>query len=150
MAREGERISESQEVRVSAFDVLIQHNARFLWTFYACWVTLTAVLSYARVVSAENRPLEWPEVAIIVIVAAAVCVGISFPLSFGLSEGIPMVLAKIIKNRYRAEGREERDRLWEAWNERRLTAEREGRPFTEPTPSSKSQNGSDRDPTTDD
>ncbi len=31
--------------------------------------------------------------------------------------------------------REERDRLWEAWNERRLATEREGRPFTEPTPS---------------
>jgi hypothetical protein len=77
----------------------------------------------------------WAEVAIIVIVAAAICVGISIPLAFGLSEGTPMVLAKIIKDRYREEGRQERDRIWEAWNERRLAADRDGRPFTEPPPS---------------
>ncbi len=53
-----------------------------------------------------------------------------------------MVLAKLLTDRYRQEGREEgrvqSNRLWEEWNERRVAAEREGRPFTEPTPS---QNG---------
>ena len=50
-----------------------------------------------------------------------------------------MVLAKLYTDRVRAEGREEgrgeRDQLWEAWNKRRLEAERGGLPFTEPTPS---------------
>ena len=34
----------------------------------------------------------------------------------------------------RAEGRAEARAEWQAWNERRLAAEREGREFTEPTP----------------
>ena len=146
------------EVRVSAFDVLVQHNGRFLWTFYGCWFSITGLLSYARIVSAESVPLAWPEVAIIVIVSAAVCVGIAIPLAFGLSEGIPMVIAKMWLNRAREEGRAEgrelgreegraegreqgrtegrleRDRLWKEWNERRLSAEHEGRPFAEPPP----------------
>jgi hypothetical protein len=135
MARASDHDDRHNDVRVSAFDVLIQHNGRFLAIFYGCWIALTGLLSYARIVTAESPPLMWAEVAIIVIVAAAICVGISIPLAFGLSEGTPMVLAKIIKDRYREEGRQERDRIWEAWNERRLAADRDGRPFTEPPPS---------------
>ena len=50
-----------------------------------------------------------------------------------------MVLAKLWTDRIREEGRkagcDETNQAWEAWNERRLAAEREGRPFTEPLPS---------------
>ena len=151
------------DVRVSAFDVLVHRNGRFLAAFYACWIALAGLLSYARIATAENPPLTWPEIVIIVIIAAAITVGIALPLAFGLMEGIPMVLAKMIKDRNREEarregrqegrqeghregrregrqegrqeGREETQLAWEAWNQRRETAERDGLPFTEPPPS---------------
>ncbi len=125
--------------RSPPFSILTHHAGRFLATFYATWILLAGLLSYAQVVTADNPPLVWQETATIIIIAAAVTVGIAFPLAIGIVEGIPMVLAKLYTDRVReearSEGRVERDRLWEAWNERRLAAEREGRPFTEPTPS---------------
>ena len=42
----------------------------------------------------------------------------------------------------RQEGREEANLVWEAWNGRRLAAEREGRAFTESPPS---RNGTRRE-----
>ena len=54
-----------------------------------------------------------------------------------------MVLAELRKRLYREEGRregrEETQWAWEAWNERRIAAERDGEPFTEPPPA---RNGS--------
>ena len=130
-------------VRANAFDVLIRRNGWFLAAFYVLWTALAGLLSYARVATAEDPPLAWPEIAIIAIVAAAVTVGVAFPLAFGLVEGIPMVLAKLYRDLVRQEGREEgrmegreeANQAWEAWNERREAAERDGRPFTEPPPS---------------
>ena len=50
-----------------------------------------------------------------------------------------MVLAKLYRDQVRQEGleegREEANRAWEAWNERREAAERDGRALTEPPPS---------------
>ena len=143
MASAGHRENGNREVRANAFDVLIRRNGWFLGTFYALWCALAGLLSYARVTTAENSPLAWPEIAIIVIVAAAVTVGVAFPLAFGFVEGIPMVLAKLYRDLVRQEGRaegreegrEEAHRAWEAWNERREAAERAGRMFTEPPPS---------------
>ncbi len=123
--------------RSPPFSILTHHAGRFLATFYAIWALLTGLLSYARVVTADNPPLVWQETATIIIIAAAVTVGIAFPLAIGIVEGIPMVLAKLYTDRVREEGRSEERVEWEAWNERRLAAEREGRPFTEPTPSRK-------------
>ena len=129
--------------RSPPFSILTHHAGRFLATFYAAWALLTGLLSYARIVTADNPPLVWQETATISIIAAAITVGIAFPLAIGIVEGIPMVLAKLYTDRVRAEarsegrqeGRSEERVEWEAWNERRLVAEREGRPFTEPTPS---------------
>ena len=55
-----------------------------------------------------------------------------------------MSLYQFVVNRYvipvieahKAEGRAEVRAEWQAWNERRLAAERQGREFTEPTPQS--------------
>ncbi len=133
--------------RSPPFSILTHHAGRFLATFYAVWALLTGLLSYARIVTADNPPLVWQETATIIIIAAAITVGIAFPLAIGIVEGIPMVLAKLYTDRVREEarsegrqegrqeGRSEERVEWEAWNERRLAAEREGRPFTEPTPS---------------
>lgn len=77
------------DVRVNAFDVLIRRNGWFLAAFYVLWTALAGLLTYSRVATAENPPLAWPEIAIIAIVAAAVTVGVSFPLALGLVEAIP-------------------------------------------------------------
>ena len=137
-----------RDVRANAFDVLIRRNGWFLAAFYVLWTALAGMLAYARVATAENPPLSWPEIAIIAIIAAAVTVGVAFPLAFGLVEGIPMVLAKLYRDLVRQEGREagreegreEANRAWEAWNERREAAERDGRAFTEPPPSGNGTN----------
>ncbi len=56
-------------------------------------------------------------------------------------EGVPMLAERYLKRRYqegqqegRREGQQENQKEWESWNERRLQAERENRPFTEPPP----------------
>ena len=129
----------------NAFDVTPRRLGWFLITFYVVWALLAGLLSYARVATAESPTLAWPEIAIITIIAAAITVGIALPLAFGFVEGIPMVLANIIKQRHREEGRkegrEETQLVWEAWNERRESAERAGEPFTEPPPSRSGTSG---------
>ena len=45
-----------------------------------------------------------------------------------------MVLASILKERYRQEGRQEVHAEWEAWYERMQQAARAGEPFDEPSP----------------
>ena len=58
-----------------------------------------------------------------------------------LVEGIPMVSEQFLRRREaqgeaRGEerGRKETQKLWEAWNRRRLEAEKKGEEFTEPPP----------------
>ena len=147
MASSDSQNNRIRDSRANAFDVLIRRNGWFLLSFYSCWTALAGLLSYARIATAENPPLAWPEIVIIVIVAVAATVGAAFPLAFGFVEGIPMVLAELRKRFYReegreegraegrAEGRQEANQDWEAWLERREAAERDGRPFTEPPPS---------------
>ncbi len=51
-----------------------------------------------------------------------------------------MLAERYLKRRYqegRREGQQENQKEWEDWNERRLQAERENRPFTEPPPQPK-------------
>lgn len=139
MASSDSQNNRIRDSRANAFDVLIRRNGWFLLSFYSCWTALAGLLSYARIATVENPPLAWPEIVIIVIVAAAVTVGVAFPLAFGIVEEIPMVLAKLYKDLVREEAREEalkeRDLAWEAWLQRREAAERDGLPFTEPPPS---------------
>ena len=147
--------------RVSGLDVFSNRVGRFLATFFGLWAALAGLLSYARIVTAEE-PTTWPAVVIIVIIAAAVTVGVSFPLAVGIVEGIPMVLANILKTRYREEGREkgfdegvekgvvrgreEANAEWEAWYERSQQAARAGEPFDEPPPTRNGRPPRDTDP----
>ena len=129
----GDRSSGDRESglpRVSGLDVFSDRVGRFLATFFGLWTVLAGLLSYARIVTADE-PTTAPAVVIIIIIAAAVTVGVAFPLSVGIVEGIPMVLANLLKKRYREEGREEgfdegvekgvargrqeADADWEAW-----------------------------------
>ena len=136
----------NRNARQGLFDVLVRHSGRILAAFYVVWTLLAVLLTWARILTAENPPLAWPEIVIIGIVSAAITVGVALPLAFGAAEGTNMVLAELRKHLWREEareeGREEQVRLWEAWLERREAAEREGRPFAEPPPS---RNGTTRE-----
>ena len=147
----------NRDDRRGLFDVLVRRSGRILLTFYFIWILLAGLLSYARFATAESPPLAWPEIAIIGIVSAAITVGIAFPLAFGSVEGTSMVLAELRKRIWReearAEGREEGRKegrkegsaetqtRWQGWNERRVAAEREGLPFTEPPPALNGNSG---------
>ena len=148
--RQGRRESGDRESglpRVSGLDVFSNRVGRFLATFFGLWAVLAGLLSYARIVTAEE-PTTWPAVVIIVIIAAAVTVGVAFPLAVGIVEGIPMVLANILKMRYREEGRDEVQAEWEAWYERWRQAARAGEPFDEPPPTRNGRPPRDTDPDT--
>ena len=140
---------ESGLPRVSGLDVFSDRVGRFLATFFGLWAMLAGLLSYARIVTADE-PTTWPAVVIIVIIAAAVTAGVAFPLAVGIVEGIPMVLANLLKRRYREEGREEgREEVnadWEAWYERWQQAKRAGEPFDEPPPIRNGRRPRDTDP----
>jgi MFS superfamily sulfate permease-like transporter len=156
--------------RGSPFDVFSERVGRFLATFLILWAALTSLVAYSRIISAHNTPLAWHETATITITAAAITVGIAFPLSIAIIEGIPMVFAHFIRQRHREQGREEgrtegrtegreegreeglqrgeatRQNLWEEWNGRRLLAEQNGQPFDEPPPTLTSGNGANDSP----
>ena len=57
-----------------------------------------------------------------------------------------MVLASILKERYRKEGRHEAHAEWEAWYERWRQAARAGEPFDEPPPTRNGRRPRDTDP----
>ncbi len=145
----GFQLEEEQVERGSPFDVVAQHIDRFLSTFLILWATLTSIVSYSRIITSGSEPLAWHETATITISAAAVTVGIVFPLSIAVVEGIPMVFAHFIKLRNREEGREQgrkegRDaanRLWMDWVRRKAEAESAGESFDEPPPNLQSSNG---------
>ncbi len=151
---------QSDPKRGSGLDIFVHRAGRFLATFFALWIWLAGLLTYARIATAANPPLSWQEIVIIVIIAAAITVGIAFPIAVGIVEGTPMVLAKLYTDRVREEahvqgheegrqegvaigrqegvaiGRQEMLAQWREWNVRRQQAEQAGQPFTEPEPGS--------------
>lgn len=161
----GFQLEEDQVERGSPFDVVAQHIGRFLSTFLILWATLTSIVSYSRIITSGSEPLAWHETATITISAAAVTVGIAFPLSIAVVEGIPMVFAHFIKLRNREEGLEQgrkqgleegreegrkqglkegrnaTNRLWMDWVRRKAEAESAGESFDEPPPNLQSSNG---------
>ena len=78
----------------------------------------------------------WSDAAPLTITAAAAALALTeigrslMVLARRLEEGLERV-----RERRRAEGRAEANRAWRDWNARRLQAESEGRPFSEPPPS---------------
>ena len=161
----GFQLEEDQVERGSPFDVVAQHIGRFLSTFLILWATLTSIVSYSRIITSGSEPLAWHETATITISAAAVTVGIAFPLPIAVVEGIPMVFAHFIKLRNREEGLEQgrkqgleegreegrkqglkegrnaTNRLWMDWVRRKAEAESAGESFDEPPPNLQSSNG---------
>ena len=57
-----------------------------------------------------------------------------------------MVLANLLKKRYREEGRQEANADWEAWHKRWQQAARAGEPFDEPPPARNGRRHRNTDP----
>lgn len=98
---------QSAPPRGSGLDIFVHRAGRFLSTFFGLWILLAGLLTYARIATAETPPLSWQEIVIIVIVSAAITVGIALPIAVGLVEGTPMVLAKLYLDRAREDAREQ-------------------------------------------
>ena len=79
------------------------------------------------------------DTAIAIGMGMSYCVVISTALAYVIVEGEAMLAEQFNKKRYeaghtegQAEGRAERQKEWEAWNERRQDAEAKGQAFDEP------------------
>ena len=108
--------------------------------FYALFsigtVYLTVVNTLAK--AARVEATGWQEIQSIATVELVQAAGASLAGAAILVEAGNMVIAAIMRERNRRkdreEGRRETHTLWAEWNQRRLEAEREGRPFDEPPP----------------
>jgi hypothetical protein len=77
------------------------------------------------------------DTAIAIGMGMSYCVVISTALAYVIVEGAAMLAEQFNKKRYQAgqaEGQAERQKEWEAWNERREEAEANGQTFDEPPP----------------
>ena len=77
------------------------------------------------------------DTAIAIGMGMSYCVVISTALAYVIVEGAAMLAEQFTKKRYdkgKAEGLEEKQKEWEAWNERRQEAETRGEAFDEPPP----------------
>ncbi len=112
-------------------------------TFGWTWIT------YGHIVEAgEHHGLRQVTVAVVnetgKAAALIVLYTVSITYTLDIVGGILMVTARYLtekfieplRDQYRKEGREEANRKWSDWNNRRMKAEDEGIPFDEPPPAS--------------
>ena len=103
-------------------------------------ILLTALIILASVLVSLEIPEDvngalprmlyvWREIEPLVVVSAVVALIVV--------EGWSMLAERYLRERYRKgreEGREEERKAWREWNDKRVLAEKSGRPFTEPPP----------------
>ena len=115
-------------------------------SFYLSIAIATAL--DALLVIHNHRPETWQLVTERVFDDGSSIVGWALAATWPLMEVVRMVLAGLWEKRTLrrgreqglAEGRKENQQLWEAWNERRLRAEEQGKPFDEPPPGNGTNN----------
>ena len=119
------------------------------WTFSVCFVATLIFYIYVHVVDAGNS--SWRQ-APSLIMGDTIRVALFWVMGSPIVvEGVVMVFGWLMLEKKRQQGREEgrqvataeRDALWDDWNRRRMEAEANGEPFTEPPPSAR--NGSSRE-----
>ena len=112
-----------------------EREGQFLILFVLLFsLSLGLVIWYE--VSHETGDDGW-DTGIAIGMGMSYCVVISTAMAYVLVEGVNMLAEQFKKKRYdagKAEGREERQKEWEAWNERRETAQARGQTFDEPPP----------------
>ena len=133
---------------VSLFSVPLHRIRPHFWTFSACFVATLLFYICIHTIAAENP--SWRQAPSLIMADAALAGGFWLFASPILLEVGIMVFAALYRYEKRqqdlAEGREEgiaqgRDEgiaeanaAWRAWYDRRLAAEANGEPFTEPPP----------------
>ena len=116
------------------------------WTFSVCFVATLIFYIIVHVVLAESP--DWREAPSAIMGDTTRAGAFWLFASPILVEGAVMVFGWLYSEKKRQEGHEEgreegraeRDAEWDAWNQRRMGAEANGEPFTEPPPSQR--NGS--------
>ena len=118
-------------------------EGRFLIIFLIQYLTFSGFLAYHEVTAIPTDAIT----TMLAILLGMASLGFLSALNTVVFvEGSEMLVEKYLRRRYqaglkegeekgKAEGRSQAWHEWQAWNERRLEAEKEGRPFTEPPPS---------------
>lgn len=127
---------------VSLFSVPLHRIRPHFWTFSVCFVASLIFYVCVHVIAAENP--SWREAPSLVMADTAIAGGFWLFASPILLEGVVMVFAAMYREKKHEEGREkgreegiaEANAAWDEWNRRRMAAEANGEPFTEPPPSS--------------
>ena len=112
-------------------------EGRFLIVFLLQYLTFSGFLAYHEIVAV---PTDAITTMLAILVGMAAIGFVSAINTVAIVEGIDMLAERYLKRRYqtgKAEGRAETNREWEAWNQRRIDAERAGEVFDEPLPSQK-------------
>ena len=125
---------------VSLFSVPLRRIRPHFWTFSACFVATLIFYTCIHTIAAENP--SWREAPSLIMADAALAGGFWLFASPILLEVAIMVFAALYRHEKRqqdlAEGREQgisqANAAWRAWYDRRLAAEANGEPFTEPPP----------------
>ncbi len=113
-------------------------EGRFLIIFLLQYLPLSGLLAYHEVTAVDAAAIATMLAILTGMTAIAFVSGIN---TIVLVEGGDMLAERYLKRRLREGieiGREEANQEWEAWNQRRMDAEKAGRSFNEPPPS---QNG---------
>lgn len=106
------------------------------WYLFLASVQCLAAL--ALVVWQENQTLAAdgiPQTLLDIGKSLSPLVILALADSLLIVEGMAMLAERYLRERYN-KGREEAHKLWSEWNQRREQAEKEGRAFDEPPPSS--------------
>ena len=133
-----------EAARVSLLSIPVRRIRPHFWTFSVCFVASLIFNICIYVIAAENP--SWRQGPMTVMRDTTFAAGFWMLFSPILVEGAFMVFAAMFREKTREEGREEgvakgvvkghteADAAWREWNARRLAAEADAQPFSEPPP----------------
>ena len=141
-----------EAARVSLLSIPVRRIRPHFWTFSVCFVATLIFNICIYVIAAENP--SWHQGPMTVMRDTTFAAGFWMLFSPILVEGAFMVFAAMFREKTREEGREEgvaegvakgreegvvkghteADAAWREWNARRLAAEADAQPFSEPPP----------------
>ena len=145
-----------EAARVSLLSIPVRRIRPHFWTFSVCFVATLIFNICIYVIAAENP--SWRQGPMTVMRDTTFAAGFWMLFSPILVEGAFMVFAAMFREKTREEGREEgleegreegraegreegvakghteADAAWREWNARRLAAEADAQPFSEPPP----------------
>ena len=130
------RENRDEAARVSLLSIPVRRIRPHFWTFSVCFVASLIFNICIYVIAAENP--SWHQGPMTVMRDTTFAAGFWMLFSPILVEGAFMVFAAMFREKTREEGREEghteADAAWREWNARRLAAEADAQPFSEPPP----------------